>query len=338
MRWISLRSFSTSAKQGSYLGTAVKLAEEKVSDIQGLPIIHHPGYVCDLPPKHRFPMPKFHGVLNHLIKDGVVQPSKQVRKPKRVEPSHASIVHTKEYVDKFFNGRTSEAEQRKTGFKWSPGLVSRVRYETGGTMLAAVLCLEHGLACSTAGGTHHAFPDYGSGYCLLNDLAVAATFLINQGLVSRILIVDLDVHQGDGTAAMFEGNSSVFTFSMHCGDNFPLKKERSDLDLSLPKGTGDDEYLQALKDHLPWIIATFKPDMTFFDAGVDPHKEDELGKLCLTDQGLYARDKYVLETMRKNAIPCACVIGGGYDKDLDNLAKRHTIVHRAASCVFQDIT
>uniref|UniRef100_A0A3Q2QKW7 Histone deacetylase 12 n=1 Tax=Fundulus heteroclitus TaxID=8078 RepID=A0A3Q2QKW7_FUNHE len=225
-----------------------------------------------------------------------------------------SGVHTEDYLDDFIGGRINEQEQRRTGFPW-------------GTVLAAEVALQRGLACSTAGGTHHAFPSYGSGFCLLNDLAVAGKYLMDSSSRKRkVLIVDLDVHQqGDGTAFIFKEEPSVFTFSVHCGKNFPLRKQESDLDVSVEDGLEDKEYLST---HLPWLLETFRPDLVLYDAGVDPHWEDELGRLRLTDQ-LYQRDLYVIKTVVSRGVPIATVIGGGYSRDIDKLALRHSIVHRA---------
>ncbi|XP_022092756.1 uncharacterized protein LOC110980414 isoform X2 [Acanthaster planci] len=300
-----------------------------------LPIVHHDDYVCTLPPKHRFPMSKFTKVYNHLLQDGVIQPD-QVAVPTLVTMETAASVHTTDYVDKFFSGKTSEKEQRRTGFAWTEGLVRRCRMETGGTVLAAHMALSRGLACSTAGGTHHAYPNFGSGFCLLNDLAVAARQVQLIGKASRILILDLDVHQGDGTAFIFQNDSSVFTFSVHCGKNFPFRKEKSDLDISVQPKLRDKEYLLIVKEQLPWILESFRPDLVLYDAGVDPHKNDDLGMLSLTDQGLHDRDYWVIDHITSRGIPCACVIGGGYSKDIGVLAMRHTIVHRAATKVWEE--
>ncbi|KAJ9601392.1 hypothetical protein L9F63_000416 [Diploptera punctata] len=307
---------------------------QQLTKIKGLPIIHHDGYVCELPPKHRFPMRKFHGVFEHLLKDGIINRSLQVIEPLQVTKEVACNVHQEEYVDKFFSGRTTASEQRPTGFVWTPELASRVRYETGGTVLTAEISLQRGLACSTAGGTHHAFPDRGAGFCLLNDLAIAAQHLINIGKTNKVLIVDLDVHQGDGTAFIFKNVDSVYTFSMHCGKNFPFRKQQSDLDVVLDIGTGDKEYLSLLIDYLPFILDSFRPDLVIYDAGVDTHKDDELGKLNLSDKGLFERDYYVDSTVIGRGIPCATVIGGGYSQDLNQLSNRHTIVHQAATKVW----
>ncbi|KAK1900474.1 hypothetical protein KUDE01_001261 [Dissostichus eleginoides] len=304
-------------KVGQVLGAAFTSSrcfhgEQQVSrESSALPIIHHSRYVCDLPPNHRFPMGKFPRVLHCLIKDQVIT-EEQVWVPEIASKELLSCVHTEEYLNDFFNGKINEQEQRRTGFPWSEGIVRRCRYETGGTVLAAEVALQRGLACSTAGGTHHAFPSYGSGYCLLNDLAVAAKYLMGVSSHKRkILIVDLDVHQGDGTAFIF-------------------KEE------PLDDGMEDKEYLSTVETHLPLLLETFRPDLVLYDAGVDPHWEDELGRLRLTDQGLYQRDLYVMKTVVSRGVPVAAVIGGGYSREVDKLALRHSILHRAATQVWRD--
>ncbi|XP_029923155.1 uncharacterized protein hdac12 [Myripristis murdjan] len=311
-------------------------AEQIRPEDNGLPIVHHSKYVCELPANHRFPMGKFPRVLHFLLKDQVIT-DKQVWVPEIASQHLLSGVHTDEYLDNFINGKINEQEQRRTGFPWSEGIVRRCRYETGGTVLAAEIALQRGLACSTAGGTHHAFPSYGSGFCLLNDLAVAAKYLTGKSPLKRkVLIVDLDVHQGDGTAFIFKEESCVFTFSVHCGKNFPLRKQQSDLDVSVEDGMEDKEYLSTVEAHLPWLLDTFRPDLVLYDAGVDPHWEDELGRLRLTDQGLYQRDLYVMKSVVTRGVPVATVIGGGYSRDIDKLAIRHSIVHRAATQVWRE--
>jgi len=194
--------------------------------------------------------------------------------------------------------------------------------------------LQRGLACSTAGGTHHAGPDYGSGYCLLNDLAITAASLLSLKLVQKVLIVDLDVHQGDGTALIFRDNPQVFTFSLHCQSNFPWRKQPSDLDIGLADHVADREYHHTLRETLPSLMEQVRPDIVIYDAGVDPHVEDDLGKLNLTDEGLYERDLTVLDCCVSRGVPVCSVIGGGYHRDLEILSRRHSIVHRAATEVF----
>ncbi|CAL8351595.1 unnamed protein product [Lota lota] len=319
---------------------------EKVSpDSRGLPVVHHSRYVCDLPPDHRFPMGKFPRVLHFLFQDQIVS-EQQVWIPELVSEEILNCVHTMEYVKNFVNGKVEEKAQRRTGFPWSKGLVRRCRYETGGTLLAAEVALERGLACSTAGGTHHAYPDHGAGFCLLNDLAVTAQYLRNSSpspsssssspAGRKVLIVDLDAHQGDGTAFIFKDEPGVFTFSVHGDKNFPLHKQRSDLDVSLPDGTEDRQYLSTVEAHLPGLLDSFRPDLVLYDAGVDPHHDDDLGRLRLTDTGLYQRDLYVMKTVVARGIPIATVTGGGYARDVDKLAVRHSIVHRAATQVWKE--
>jgi len=231
-----------------------------------LPLVHHHGFVCGIPPKHRFVMGKFDGLYNYLMMDRVVAPEQLVRPP-AVSASICSLIHDADYIRAFFLGETTEKEQRRTGFKWTPGLVRRCRLETGATILAARLAMETGIACSSGGGTHHAFPSFGSGYCLINDLAIAARFMVAAELVEKVLIVDLDVHQGDGTAFMFREDPSVFTLSVHNEKNFPLIKQQSDLDVSLEDKVEDAEYLKTIVDVLPSVIDMFRPDLVLYDAG-----------------------------------------------------------------------
>jgi acetoin utilization deacetylase AcuC-like enzyme len=245
------------------------------------------------------------------------------------------LVHTPEYVQAYYQGTLEAKAQRRIGLPWSPALVNRTCVAVGGTILTAQLALKQGLACNTAGGTHHAFPSYGSGFCIFNDLAIASRVLQKLGLVQKILIVDLDVHQGDGTAFIFQDDDSVFTFSMHCEVNFPGTKQKSDLDVPLAVGMEDDAYLQTLANYLPDLLSEVKPDFIFYDAGVDPHIGDRLGKLALTDTGIFRREMQVLSTCVAAGYPVACVIGGGYADDMKSLVYRHSLVHRAASQVYQ---
>jgi len=298
-----------------------------------LPIVYHPNYVVPLPDGHRFPMPKFRMLYEQLVADQVAHPS-QFHTPQRPPEDWIELVHTPEYVRAYCEGTLDAKAQRRIGLPWSPQLVNRTCVAVGGTILTAKLALEQGLACNTAGGTHHAFPDYGSGFCIFNDMAIAARVLQQQGIVRQILIVDLDVHQGDGTALIFRDDPSVFTFSMHCEVNFPGTKQHSDLDVSLPEGMEDDEYLQTLAHYLPDLLTQVQPDLVIYDAGVDPHQGDRLGKLALTDSGLYRREMQVLTTCLAQGFPVACVIGGGYADDLAALVYRHSLLHRAASDVY----
>ncbi|PAX52804.1 histone deacetylase family protein [Brunnivagina elsteri] len=299
-----------------------------------LPIIYHPDYVVPLPEGHRFPMPKFRMLYEMLLADGVAKPE-QFHAPTKPLPEIIELVHTPEYVQAYCQGTLDGKAQRRIGLPWSQALVNRTCIAVGGTILTAKMALESGIACNTAGGTHHAFPSYGSGFCIFNDLAIASRVLQKSGIIKKILIVDLDVHQGDGTAFIFQNDDSVFTFSMHCEVNFPGTKQKSDLDVPLPVGMEDDEYLQTLAKYLPDLLTEVKPDLIFYDAGVDSHIDDKLGKLALTDRGLFRRDMQVLTTCVKEGYPVACVIGGGYTEDLNAVAYRHSLLHRAASEVYQ---
>jgi acetoin utilization deacetylase AcuC-like enzyme len=299
-----------------------------------LPLVYHPDYVAPLPVGHRFPMAKFQQLYELLLVDGVAHPE-QFYTPKRPLQEWIELVHTHEYVQAYCNGTLDAKAQRRIGLPWSPALVNRTCVAVGGTILTAQLALNQGLACNTAGGTHHAFPSYGSGFCIFNDLAIATRLLQHLNLVCKVLIVDLDVHQGDGTAFIFQDDESVFTFSMHCDVNFPSTKQKSDLDIPLPVGMEDDAYLQTLAEYLPDLLSTVKPDLVLYDAGVDPHGGDRLGKLALTDSGIFRREMQVLSTCVTSGYPVACTIGGGYADDLKSLVYRHSLLHRAASEVYQ---
>ncbi|BAT51113.1 histone deacetylase/AcuC/AphA family protein [Nostoc sp. NIES-3756] len=299
-----------------------------------LPIIYHPDYVAPLPEGHRFPMSKFKKLYELLLTDGVAQ-QEQFHTPKRPPQELIELVHTPDYVQAYCGGTLDSKAQRRIGLPWSPALANRTCVAVGGTILTAQLALSQGLACNTAGGTHHAFPSYGSGFCIFNDLAIASRVLQKQGLVQKILIVDLDVHQGDGTAFIFQDDDSVFTFSMHCEVNFPGTKQTSDLDVPLPVGMEDDAYLQTLASYLSDLLTDIKPDLVFYDAGVDPHIGDRLGKLALSDTGIFRREMQVLSTCVSAGYPVACVIGGGYADDMQALVWRHSLVHRAASQVYR---
>ncbi|MBE9047254.1 histone deacetylase [Pleurocapsales cyanobacterium LEGE 10410] len=300
----------------------------------GFAIVYHPDYVAPLPDAHRFPMPKFKILRDLLLQDEVVKPE-QIYQPELPDLELIQLVHTPQYVRAYSEGTLEQKAQRRIGLPWSKALAHRTRIAVGGTILAAQLALEYGCACNTAGGTHHAFPDYGSGFCIFNDLAIASRVLQHQGLVDKVLIVDLDVHQGDGTAWIFQDDDSVFTFSMHCEANFPGKKQRSNLDVPLPIGLDDDGYLQILAGHLSDLLTQVKPDLVLFDAGVDTHVSDRLGKLSLTDYGIYRRERMVLSTCKAAGYPVASVIGGGYGKDISALVYRHSLLHRAAKEVYQ---
>lgn len=301
-----------------------------------LPLVHHPDYYTPLPENHRFPMLKFRRVYETLVRDGIASLD-QFHCPEPAPRAWLELAHAPAFVEAYLTGTLDQRAMRRIGFPWSPALVRRTCTALAGTVLAAELALQHGMACNTAGGTHHAFYEYGSGFCIFNDLAVTARVMQQRGLVRRVLIIDLDVHQGDGTAAILQGDETIFTFSMHCADNFPFHKQQSDRDVPLPIGMEDAAYLQTLAQHLPDLLNQVRPDLVIYDAGVDPHQEDALGKLALTDAGLYERDRMVMQASLQRGIPTVGVIGGGYQQAIDRLAQRHCLLHRAASELFQEL-
>jgi len=274
-------------------------------------------------------MAKFRELERCLFDCGLAD-SSQIHRPLPVPRRWLEFVHQRTYHEAFARDRLDRQAQRRIGLPATMPLVQRTWLAVGGTLLTARLALRHGLACHLAGGTHHAFPDFGSGFCIFNDLAVCARVLIEQDGLQRVLVVDLDVHQGDATALIFSGDERVFTFSAHAASNFPSRKQVSDLDLSLRDGLEDRDYLQAIGDHLPELLDRQRPQLVLYNAGVDPHRDDRLGRLCLTNLGLLQRDHLVLDACLRRGIPVASVIGGGYD-DMLPLVKRHALVFRAAA-------
>ncbi len=278
-------------------------------------------------------MPKFRLLKELLLRDRIIQAS-QIYQPGAPPREWLKLVHDADYVRDYCEGTLASQAQRRIGLPWSEGLVKRTCTAVGGTILTAKLALQHGIACNTAGGTHHAFPSYGSGFCIFNDLAIALKVLQAQRLIRTALIVDLDVHQGDGTAFIFQQDPSVFTFSMHCGVNFPGRKQHSDLDVPLAAGMEDEDYLALLRSHLFPLLTRLQPDIVLYDAGVDVHQADRLGKLALTNWGIYERDRTVLQACKASGYPVVCVIGGGYGEDMSALIYRHSLLHRAAKAVW----
>ncbi|MEZ5835382.1 MAG: histone deacetylase [Geminicoccaceae bacterium] len=293
------------------------------------PLVYHPAYAPRLPRGHRFPMPKFERLLALLIRKGLADPCCRYR-PVPAPRGWLELAHTQDYVTAVLEQRLDPAAERRLGLPMNEEVALRARAAVAGTVLASRLALEHGMACNLAGGSHHAFADAGSGFCVFNDVAVASRVLLSEGQVRRVLVIDLDVHQGDGTASIMRGDPSVFTFSMHCRTNFPARKERSHLDLALDPGCGDDDYLVVLDRLLRPLIAGLRPDIVFYNAGVDPHERDRLGRLALTDAGLRAREETVLRTVRGAGIPLVCVVGGGYGEDIEEVVARHAVLHEVA--------
>ncbi|MEK0085490.1 histone deacetylase [Benzoatithermus flavus] len=296
------------------------------------PVVHHPAYVTPLPAQHRFPMPKFGRLLVCLRETGLVRPTQEFV-PEPAPRAWLELAHEPGYVAGILGQRLDEAAIRRLGLPLSPVLALRGRCAVAGTILTARLALEHGIACNTAGGSHHAFAGFGAGFCVFNDVAVAARLLLAEGLIGKALVIDLDVHQGDGTAAIFADDPRVVTFSVHCRVNFPARKQQSDVDVALDAGVGDEDYLAVLEAILPAVLDRVRPDLVFYNAGVDPHALDRLGRLSLSDAGLAERERYVLSVVRARGLPLACVVGGGYAHDLDVLARRHAILHEAIAAL-----
>jgi acetoin utilization deacetylase AcuC-like enzyme len=283
---------------------------------------YHPGYQVALPGHHPFPIAKYPLLKNRLLAAGVLA-SADLMEPKPLERDVLALVHTAEYLDKLESSSLSPAEQRRIGLPWSDALWLRSRLASAGTLLAARAALDFGLSGNLAGGTHHAFADHGEGFCVLNDVAIAIAKLRTEGAIERAVVVDLDVHQGNGTAAIFEHDDAVYTFSMHGARNYPATKMRSSLDVALPDGIGDAEYLQALDQHLPTVLDRSAADMAFYLAGVDIAADDRYGRMSLTDSGIRERDRRVIAALRDLGIPVAIVLGGGYAATPERTAELH---------------
>ncbi|HEY1334108.1 MAG TPA: histone deacetylase, partial [Myxococcaceae bacterium] len=282
---------------------------------------------------HSFPMGKYRLLREALLSSGVLQ-AEELVPAELVEVEALLRVHTRRWVDAVLGNRLDDAELRRLGFPWSQQLVLRSLASVGGTCAAGRRALVEGIGGNLAGGTHHAFPDHGEGYCVFNDIAVSIRMLQAEGAIHRALVVDLDVHQGNGTAAVFATDPDVFTFSMHGEHNFPFRKQRSSLDIGLPDGAGDEVYLDALARHLPRVLEAARPDIVYYQAGVDPLAEDALGRLSLSHAGLEARDTFVLEAARRSGLPVVVTLGGGYARPLDASVRAHIGTYRAARMVW----
>lgn len=285
-----------------------------------LHVVHHADYMAPRPERGTFKFDKYYLVMEELRASGAALTE---HAPDPMPREWLEAVHDPAYVDEVFNAQVPREKERRIGFPVTEHIRDRVRHTNGGTYLAAHLAKRHGYAANSAAGSHHALADTGAGYCVFNDLAVTSNRLIAEGHASRILIVDLDVHQGDGTASLTAGRADIFTLSLHAEKNFPVRKARSSLDVGLPDGLDDDGYLETLDRHLPGIIDSFAPDLVLYQAGVDPHADDKLGRLALSDEGLAARDRYVVRSARQRGLPIASALGGGYGDDQREVAARH---------------
>lgn len=289
-----------------------------------------PIYVHPLPENHRFPMEKYELLPLQLKHEGTLNDA-NFFKPNPVSKENLLTVHTSQYWENLVNLKLDRRAQLKTGFPHSKELIERELIITGGSLEASLFALKYGIAFNIAGGTHHAFADHGEGFCLLNDVAISATYLLNQQLSKQILVVDLDVHQGNGTAKIFENEKRVFTFSMHGEHNYPLRKEKSDLDIPLPDKINGQDYLQLLQDNLPKLIKKVNPDFIFYLSGVDILASDQLGRLNVSIEDCAKRDEIVLQLAKDNEIPAMVSMGGGYSKEINYIVEAHANTYRIAS-------
>ncbi len=290
-------------------------------------------YSHSLPENHRFPMIKYELLPEQLIYEGTITNS-NLFAPKPLEERYIINTHDAAYWQRLKALQLTKQEIRRTGFPLSAQLVHREVTIAQGSVQAALYALKYGVACNVAGGTHHAFTNRGEGFCLLNDIAIAANYLLEQQRIQKALVVDLDVHQGNGTAQIFRDNPSVFTFSMHGAKNYPMHKEQSDLDIPLPDNTDDNTYLQHLRETLPRLLDRVQPDIIFFQSGVDVLATDKLGRLGLTLAGCRERDRLVLQTCQTNGVPVAISMGGGYSEKIAHIVEAHANTYRVAQEIF----
>ena len=292
-----------------------------------LPVVNHQDYEAQLNDDNKFPIKKFGELAKALIKNKIVK-NFYIPEPCSVETLKEA--HTEDYINKIKNKTLDKNEIRKIGFPLVDSVVRRSFIATGGTVLATKLALSYGIACNTAGGSHHATSNEGAGFCVFNDVAVAAKYLTTRGLANRILIIDLDVHQGNGNSEIFKNDTQVFTFSMHAKVNYPAKKSISDLDIELEENLEDREYIDILKKNLKYLNQE-EFDFVFYIAGVDIHYNDRLGKLKISDNGIFERDQLVIDNFFSNKIPICGVLGGGYNEDFNKLVELHSSLHKTCA-------
>jgi acetoin utilization deacetylase AcuC-like enzyme len=299
--------------------------------VQSLKVFYSDHFVLPLPEGHRFPMGKYSMLREKVVASGFCGPD-EMRVPRPVSDEEILRAHERSYLRGVVEGTLSPKEMRRIGFPWSERMVERSRRASGGTLGACLAALEDGFAANLAGGTHHAFADRGEGYCVFNDSAIAARAVRAMGLVERVVVVDTDVHQGNATAVILRGDPSVFTFSIHGANNFPFCKEESDLDVALPDGADDGEFLEALEDGLEKALERSKADLAIYLAGADPYEDDRLGRLSVSKEGLAERDRLVLESCRSRGIPVAVTMAGGYARKVEDTVEIHfRSIERAAT-------
>lgn len=302
----------------------------------GVPLVYHEDYSPPLPDRHRFPMPKFRLLFEHLQSLGILTQENWYR-PQPATTEQLRLGHDAHYIKAFLDGSLPERAMRRIGLPWSEALARRTITAVGGSLLAVDLAFRHGLSAHLAGGTHHAHFDFGSGFCIFNDLAIMARYALAAGYARHVMIIDCDVHQGDGTARILSNEPQVTTCSLHCRENFPYRKANSDFDVEIPKGIDGSGYQRLMENHLHYWLSLHPPDLLLYDAGVDVHAGDALGYLNLNDDDLMRRDESVLQAAVELGIPVACVIGGGYDRDHARLARRHSLIHQTADRIYRSL-
>jgi acetoin utilization deacetylase AcuC-like enzyme len=301
--------------------------------VRGMQVFYTPHYYAEIGEGHVFPIRKFEMVRERLLAEGTLEPS-EIIEPSPASREEALLVHTEDYVTRLCSGQLTAKEIRRIGLPWSESLVRRSFYAVGGTRAATNAALAEGYGSNLAGGTHHSFADRGEGFCVLNDVAIAIRAMRAAHRIRRAAIVDCDVHQGNGTATIFTGDDETFTFSIHGANNYPLFKAQSSLDVELPDGTRDDEYLETLARHLPAVFA-HDPEIVFYLAGADPYAKDKLGRLALSIDGLRGRDEYVLRECYEREVPIVTVMSGGYGKDINDTIEIHCNTIRMVKSVFE---
>ncbi|WP_076537039.1 histone deacetylase [Shewanella sp. UCD-KL21] len=299
-----------------------------------IPLVYHASYSkLALPKKHRFPTSKYQRLQQYLLEQGLAYPQ-DFHQPIPIDIEVLKQTHQSDYVDGFINNTLENKVLRRIGFPWSESLVNRTLHAVNGTVLSANLAIDHGIALHLSGGYHHAHYDFGSGFCVFNDLIVAAKQMLTQQKATKVLIIDCDVHQGDGTAALSQSQDNIISCSLHCQKNFPFRKQRSHHDIEFDNHTLDDEYLSVIKQVIPYLISIHQPDLILYDAGVDIHQDDDLGYLNISTKGILDRDTFILQQAKQAEIPIAAVIGGGYSRDEQALTQRHSQLFIAAKAIW----
>jgi acetoin utilization deacetylase AcuC-like enzyme len=290
---------------------------------------HSNQYVIELPDNHKFPIVKYAMIRERLVAEGTLA-EECIFEPALAGRDEILMVHTADYHDRFMAGQLTTSELRRLGLPWSEALVRRSRFSVAGTMAAARQALKAGISANLGGGTHHAFADHGEGFCVFNDIAIAINLLRAEGAIRRAAVIDCDVHQGNGTAAIFAEEPEVFTLSLHGEKNYPLIKQQSTLDVAFADGAEDEEYLQALQQSLAPVLKGFRPEIIFYQAGVDPLRQDRLGRLALSHEGLLQRDEMIFRACQEFSIPCVATLGGGYGKQVEDTVEAHCNTIRKA--------